>query len=90
MTKKKSSPIEKSSAQPEDTPFPQLTFTEEEHQALVNLKNFISKFARFNNLDEKLIHEYARMNIAAINVIKKIEDHIFEFKRKLNSMPKGR
>ena len=88
MTKKKAA-TNNTPTPPIQPVIPQLTFTEAEHHALINFKTFITKFARFNNLDEKSIHEYAKINIETIMVIKKIGDHIFEFKRKLNSMPKG-
>jgi len=67
--------------QPEK-PIEQLTFTEEEHRSLVEYMNFVSDYARFSDVDIKKMHQFSVVNVKAINVVKKIEAHIFEFKKK--------
>jgi len=67
---------------PKDSvPVPQLTFTEAEHEDMVKFLNFINTHGTFTNINLRQSHDIAQLNIKAINVIKKIENHIFEIKR---------
>ena len=70
---------------PKQAPMDQLTFTEAEHKSLVDYMNFVTEHATFGSLKEPQIHARAVNNVQAINVVKKIESHIFELKRKLSS-----
>lgn len=61
-----------------------LTFTEEEHKHLIDYMNFVARHGKFDGLSIKQMHDFSQVNIKAIHVVKKIEDHIFEFKRKID------
>ena len=63
---------------------PQLTFTEEEHRTLVDYLNFVDKNARFKDLSQREIHACNQLYAKTVQVVKKIEAHIFEFKRVVN------
>ena len=65
---------------PADVP-PELTFTEAEHNALVDYLNFVHKHAVFNGVSQKTVGEVAKSYAQAVGVVKKIETYIFEFKR---------
>ena len=64
----------------------QLTFTEEEHKCLVDYMNHINDYAKFDGMGVKQSYAFSTNMIKAINVVKKIESHIFEFKRKMKAV----
>ena len=66
-------------------PLPQCTFTEEEMKALVDYMNFVSQHAVFDNMKPKLMNDFSVLGRKMVNHIQKVENHIFEFKRKLES-----
>ena len=80
MAKTKALPEEKEPEKKDEVS--QLTFTEEEHKNLVDYMNFVSSHAKFDGLSMKQMHEFSMTNVKAIGVVRKIESHIFEFKRK--------
>lgn len=85
-----STPVTTEPAKPQPEPFPQLTFTEAEHRSLQTYLGKLDTHATFNNMTRKQIHEFARNDIEVVQLIKKVENHIFEFKRKISSLPKGK
>lgn len=62
-------------------PIPQLTFTEEEHKDLVEFANGFNKFCVYKEIPPKDSHKMSQSYIKFINHIKKVESHIFEFKK---------
>jgi len=91
MTGKKASTkqteTKKEETKSEEPVVPQLTFTEEEHKHLVEYMNFVNNNARFNDIGLKQIHEFSVVNVKAINVVKKIEGYIFEFRKSQMTKP---
>jgi len=82
--KAKSSPAKETpEVTPKEIETPQLTFTEEEHKSLVEYLNFIDEHASYHNVKDRQIQTKAVLNIKVANLAKKIESHIFEFKKRV-------
>lgn len=55
-----------------------LTFWEDDHKALVEFFNLVDKYASFSGMKLQDNHKITQAHIKAVNVIKKIHNHIFE------------
>lgn len=68
---------------PKPPPLPQITFTEDELNAIIDYMNFMQTETS-GTVPLKRMAEYNKRTKALINHIKKCEDHILEVKRVLS------